>query len=89
MVKNFSDCTGFQDDSDDFQGSTANRGPGNVAAQTFQFAALVHGARTSACRLKPWALAQYASIDCGSVFCAGAVLNVNTFYPARGPSAIR
>ncbi|SDY81084.1 hypothetical protein SAMN05421755_10513 [Nitrosomonas sp. Nm33] len=44
MVKNFSDCTGFQDDSDDFQGSTANRGPGNVAAQTFQFAALVHGA---------------------------------------------
>lgn len=45
--------------------------------------------RTPACRRNRGRGRMHASTDCSCALYAGAVLNVNTFCPARGPSAIR
>ena len=64
-----------------------DRRAGDIAAQVLQFLALIGAQRTAAWRLKPCALARSSGAD--GLSALGTLCKLNTFCPARGPSAMR
>ena len=70
-----------------FKPFVGNRRTGNVTAQTFELMALMGGTVDVGVQAEAVFGGHSSLVDCTA--CAETVFRVKTFWPARGPSAIR
>ena len=70
-----------------FEAFVGNGWTGNVSAQVFEFLALMGG--TADLGMEAKALLVDTAHGGSGDFCVGTVCKLSTFWPARGPSAMR